>query len=120
MTFVENACIHGIEPQIHGGSISVAVTSDEECIYVEVIDDGCGMPEKTLEELREKIKNASIEDLSKAKSIGILNTVVRLKLYFAEAVEVEIDSTSGEGTELFIKIPRKEQDKNVEDQGNAC
>ena len=29
-------------------------------------------------------------------------------------------STSGEGTELFIKIPRKEQDKNVEDQGNAC
>ena len=70
--------------------------------------------------MREKIKNASIEDLSKAKSIGILNTVVRLKLYFAEAVEVEIDSTSGEGTELFIKIPRKEQDKNVEDQGNAC
>ena len=120
MTFVENACIHGIEPQINGGSISVAVTSDEECIYVEVIDDGCGMPERALEELRERIKNASIEDLSKAKSIGILNTIVRLRLYFAEAVEVEIDSTLGEGTELFIKIPRKEQDKNVEDQGAAC
>ncbi|MEI3220183.1 MAG: hypothetical protein V8S08_11980 [Lachnoclostridium sp.] len=46
MTFVENACIHGIEPRIHGGTISVAITSDEECIYVEVIDDGCGMPRK--------------------------------------------------------------------------
>lgn len=119
MTFVENACIHGIEPRIEGGTISVAITSDEEYIYVEVIDDGCGMTEDALEKLREMIKNASIEDLSTAKSIGILNTVVRMRLYFEETVELEIDSTLNEGTELYIKIPKERRDKNGDAEGDA-
>lgn len=97
----------------------MAITSDEEYIYVEVIDDGCGMTEDALEKLRKMIKNASIEDLSTAKSIGILNTVVRMRLYFEETVELEIDSTLNEGTELYIKIPKERRDKNGDAEGDA-
>ena len=111
LTFVENSCIHGIEPKVGGGSITVSLTSDEELIYVEVIDSGQGMENETLEQLRTQIRNASIEELSTSKSIGILNTVVRMKLYFGERVEFEIESTQNEGTELYIKIPKLKEEE---------
>lgn len=120
LTFVENACIHGIEPKLSGGSISVSITSDENDVYLEVIDSGKGMDDEKLEKLRGQIRDAALEKLENAKSIGVMNTVVRLKMYFHDDMEFEIDSKKDEGTELFIKIPRvegKDGDRYV--KGNA-
>ena len=111
LTFVENSCMHGIEPLIEGGSINVNVTSDEAYIYMEVIDSGRGMEEEELEKLRQRIEYATLENLESLKSIGILNTVIRLKMYFTDNVEFEIDSRRDQGTKFFIKIP---QTKGVE------
>lgn len=108
LTFVENSCIHGIEPLIEGGSINVNVTSDEAYIYVEIIDSGKGMEEAELEQLRHRIEYAMLEELESSESIGILNTVIRLKMYFNDKVEFEVDSRRDQGTELFIKLPRTE------------
>lgn len=105
LNFVENACVHGIERRIEGGDITVIVSRDEENIFLEIMDSGEGMREEELEELREKIENATMKDLNESKSIGVLNTVIRLKLYYGEDIKIDMNSTRGEGTEVCVMLP---------------
>jgi len=115
LTFVENACLHGIEKSIKGGSITVMVTKDEQHMYLEIMDSGRGISEYDLRKLRNKIANASMKDLSSSKSIGILNTIIRLNLYYNGNIVFDINSTIGEGTEICITLPL---DYNQEMQDN--
>lgn len=115
LTLVENACVHGIEKSVEGGSITVVVSGDEEHMFLEVMDSGNGMSQEELKKLRERIAEASIQSLDQAGSIGILNTVVRLKLYYDGKVEFDINSMQGEGTEVCVKLPliyKQELEKN--------
>ncbi len=105
LTLVENACVHGIEPRIEGGNITVTVSQDEAHMFLEVLDGGNGMSQEELEGLRRKIANATIDRLHDAAHIGILNTVVRLNLYYEGEVEFEINSEKGEGTEICVTLP---------------
>ena len=43
--------------------------------------------------------------LSSTDSIGIINVNERIKLTYGDDYGVEIDSTEGLGTDVFIKIP---------------
>ncbi len=113
ITFVENACIHGIENSVEGGSISVVVSLDEGLIYAEIMDNGRGMDEERLAELRELIENADISYIEAAnKSIGIINTVIRLKQLYGEKLIIEINSSEAGGTEVCIVMP------GVDNEGN--
>ncbi len=105
LNFVENACIHGVERRIAGGEINVIVSKDEENLFLEVMDSGEGMSGQDLEVLRGKIANACMEDLNESKSIGVLNTVIRLKLFYGENIKISINSTKGEGTEICVMLP---------------
>lgn len=115
LNLVENACVHGVERRVEGGAVTVAVTGDENYVYLEVIDSGGGMDEKELTRLRRDVREADMERLGQASSIGILNTVVRLRMHYGEAVEFEINSEQGEGTEVCVTIPSapvKDQEKS--------
>lgn len=118
-TFVENSCVHGIEKSVTGGSITVMVSGDDLCLYIEIMDRGSGMCEDELEHLRCLIEQADIEYLKKAeKSIGIVNAVVRMKQYYEEGVRIDISSTQHEGTEVCIQLPKRRGDSEQEnDQG---
>jgi len=105
LTLVENACIHGIEPSISGGNISIMVSEDDGMMCLAVMDSGEGMDKEKLEELRRKINQASIQQLGVSERIGVLNTIVRLKMYYQGEIEVEINSMEGEGTEIFVNLP---------------
>lgn len=105
LNLVENACVHGVERRVDGGSVTVAVTGDEKSIYLEVMDSGGGMEAGELENLQRAVREAAMERLEQSSSIGILNTVVRLRLYYGETVEFEINSEQGEGTEVCVTIP---------------
>lgn len=109
ITFVENACIHGIECHVGGGSITVMVSEDEKSLYVEIMDQGSGMEEQELKELQQLVRQADIRYIRQAeKSIGIVNTVVRMKQYYGEdAVAIDISSSIGEGTEISIQVPKE-------------
>lgn len=111
LTLVENACIHGIEPSLQGGTITVTASLDENNIYVAIMDSGVGMDEEEVDKMREKMMNASIKDVEESKRIGLLNTMVRLKMYYEGQVQVEISSTPGEGTEIGIILPIPKEDK---------
>ncbi len=113
ITFVENACIHGIEKSIKGGSVTVIVSEDETYLYFEVLDQGSGMEPNELEYLRRLVQEADIGYLQEAeKSIGIVNTIIRMRQYYGDQVQAEINSTVQEGTEICIQIPKERQEHN--------
>lgn len=109
ITFVENACVHGIENSLEGGSVTVMVSEDEEFLYFEIMDQGSGMEQRELDDLKKKVQEADIRYLKETeKSIGIVNTVVRMHQYYGEEVEIDINSAAQEGTEICIQLPKKE------------
>lgn len=106
ITFVENACVHGIEQSIDGGQITVVASEDGEDLYFEILDSGSGMEEEELEKLQETVSQTDISYIQTAKkSIGIANTVLRLRQYYQDKVQIEISSEIDEGTEICIRMP---------------
>ncbi len=108
ITFVENACVHGIEKSMEGGSITVIASEDEEYLYFEIMDQGSGMEPEELAALQKRVQEADIGYIRETeKSIGIVNTVVRMRQYYGEGVQVDINSTVREGTEVCIRLPKR-------------
>ncbi|MBQ4311696.1 MAG: sensor histidine kinase [Oscillospiraceae bacterium] len=101
---VENAFVHGIESSKKNGKITIHCYYDEEFICIDVKDNGQGMSEEKLRELKKKL---IINDTSSGKSIGLTNVNKRIKMYFGDAYGLFVYSTEGEGTVVRIALPRK-------------
>ena len=97
---VENAIYHGIKPKLSSGNIEVSVYEINDYVYISVYDDGVGMDEETLNELR-----ASLNIKNEKFGYGLYNVSQRIKLVYGENSGVEVSSTLGEGTTVLIKIP---------------
>lgn len=99
--FVENAFVHGLEAKESDGSVKVRVEVRSHLwIYVE--DNGCGMSEEQLEEVRRVLND--FENLDRTH-IGICNVNQRIKLKYGGDYGVDIASTPGLGTVVTIKLP---------------
>ncbi len=105
LTFVENACIHGIEKKKNGGEISIIVSTQKDAIYMEILDSGVGMDAKRLMEIREVLEKKDLTTSNWEESTGILNAYLRLKMHYQEEGELEIESQNYTGTEVYIKLP---------------
>ena len=103
--FVENACVHGVEQVPRNASIYVTIFKNEVDLFIEIIDTGIGMEEEKLNEIKEKLKNLKIEMLNNSKSIGMINTCIRLQAYSNYSMKLEFDSELNRGTEILIQIP---------------
>jgi len=101
--FVENSAKYAFkEDDIT--EIIVTVKTDGQVLHISICDNGKGINE----ELLQKIRMEQIINDSRGKHIGIYNSVKRLKLYYGEKVSFSISSKTGEGTQVWIEIPRKE------------
>lgn len=105
VTFVENACIHGIESKITPGWIFVRVYLEKDNVHIEIEDTGNSMDEQTMEELKEKMNNANIELLKKKGRVGIVNACLRLKIMTNNQVTFLLEGEKGIGTMVQIIIP---------------
>ncbi|SDX51495.1 two-component system, sensor histidine kinase YesM [Ruminococcaceae bacterium YAD3003] len=105
VTFVENACVHGIESKSAQGWIFVRVYKEEKNLVIEVEDTGDGMEEADVEALQEKINNVTIDMVRAAKHVGILNACLRIKMMFKDQVKFTIESEKGIGMSVIITIP---------------
>lgn len=104
-TFIENAFIHGIETTDKEGVISVIVTKNKEYLLVEISDNGKGMDDIRLSKLKNMIANAHSDMLYEAKSTGILNAYLRLKMFSDDNIIFDIDSKPDSGTDIIIQLP---------------
>lgn len=105
VTFVENACIHGIESKSSQGWIFVRVYKNDGQLMIEVEDTGDGMDEEEVSLLQERMNNVTIDTIKKAKHVGILNACLRIKMMFNNQARFSIESEKGIGTSVIIMIP---------------
>lgn len=110
VTFVENACVHGIENKIAKSWIFVRVYKNEGWIFLEIEDTGGGIKPYIAEELKEKMEKASIEQLKKKGRVGIVNACLRLKMVTDDKVKFDLESEENIGTIVTIKIPKEREE----------
>lgn len=114
VTFVENACVHGIESKTASCWIFVRVYRKHEDIWIKVEDTGSGMDEDKVAEIKEKMCNASIEKLREKGRVGIINACLRLKMITDNKVCFHIESEVGIGTTIQIRMPIDALDDRIQ------
>ncbi|MBN2619238.1 MAG: histidine kinase [Spirochaetales bacterium] len=105
VTFVENACVHGIESKITPGWIFVRIYKEDDMLCLEIEDTGIGISEDLMVKLEYKMKNANISMLKERSRVGIVNACLRLNMISNKEVEYELDGDEGSGLIVQIKIP---------------
>ncbi|MDE6220591.1 MAG: histidine kinase [Lachnospiraceae bacterium] len=109
VTFVENACIHGIESKTAQGWLFVRIyrkqTESGTKLCIEVEDTGSGMEEEERQRLLETMQNASIDRLKEKGRVGMVNACLRLKMVSDNQVNFALDSERGIGTIVQIQLP---------------
>lgn len=105
VTFVENSCVHGLNREDHSGTIYVSVNEEDSFLHIEIEDTGIGMDEEQVKMLEKTLNEASIDDLQKSASLGMLNACIRLKKYCGNQTQIIVESEKQVGTCIIIKIP---------------
>ncbi|PQP83371.1 sensor histidine kinase [Paenibacillus sp. PCH8] len=105
LTFVENACIHGIEGTSNDGVVEVLFEIQGDFLHMTIRDTGVGMDEDKLFLLRNMMLDPSMDRMNELSSIGIMNAYIRLRMYFNDCVQVNIWSEKKKGTTITIQIP---------------
>lgn len=101
LPFVENASIHGIENIAGIGYINIQIAQENGQIIFVIADNGMGMDQEKILELQHYFEEAS----AMADSIGMKNVITRLRIYYGESFTFTIDSKSGEGTRVLLRLP---------------
>lgn len=99
---VENALYHGIKHKRAKGYIHIRGEKIGEVLYLTVCDNGIGMDEKELEELRKEIERPCSET---EKGFGLANVNERIRMYYGSEYGMKIESEKGKGTIVQIIIP---------------
>ena len=107
LTFVENACLHGVAKKESHGWIFVRVRRQEESVLLEVEDTGIGMAEDQQRQLEEEMNRASIEMLKGRRHVGIINACLRLKKTAAGSVRFAVESEENIGTTITIILEKE-------------
>ena len=101
--FVENAFVHGLEGVEKDGKLSIIIEREIEIIKITVQDNGTGMDNFQLSELR-GILMSNIETKDRVH-IGINNVNQRIKLQYGDMFGVKVYSKKGNGTRIVICMP---------------
>lgn len=99
---VENSLYHGIKNKRTSGKIYITGRREGENIVLSVKDDGVGMDEETLEQLRDEISGNNNDT---GKGFGLANVNERIKMHFGREYGMQIESKKGEGTCVRVTIP---------------
>lgn len=107
---IENAVYHGVESIRGKGTITLNAEKLEDCVSIEVIDNGAGMDREDLEQLNARLSmdnDTYFRDLStkRSRSIGIENVNRRIKLFYGENYGLKIESEPGRYTKAVVIIP---------------
>ena len=113
---IENAIYHGVEFMDGDGEITIKGYVKENDIYIDVTDNGLGMPEET-------VKYLLTDDTrihKKGSGIGLSNVHQRIQLYFGKRYGLEIESELDEGTTVHIHLPQVFYDNRTIKEDEVC
>jgi two-component system sensor histidine kinase YesM len=107
---VENYFKHGFKPSEATGLLRIQATmlTDREDEYLKLIieDNGIGITEERLREVRSRLNAPSITDTA---YIGLSNVLTRVQLYFSDDATLDIEHVQPQGLRIVIHIPMKRE-----------
>ena len=98
---IENAVYHGMEFMDGDGEIIVNAYKKDNELYIDVIDNGMGIPPEIAEQLLTKGSRAK----GKGSGVGLKNVQERIQIYFGKEYGLSIISEPDEGTLIRIHLP---------------
>jgi two-component system, sensor histidine kinase YesM len=102
---VENAIYHGIKNKRGKGFVRIKGDfTPEGYISIDVIDNGIGIQEEKLTEIRTQLMNG-IPFERKNGGFGMVNVHQRVRLHYGEPFGLTINSWYGSGTRVSLIIP---------------
>jgi two-component system sensor histidine kinase YesM len=105
---VENCFKHAFKDRKSGGIIKISIYEDQQDIYFHVWDNGKGITPERMEQIQRKLANGVDED-----GIGIVNTHMRLQLFYGPSYGISISSEENKYTEVIIKSKKKDGESGV-------
>ena len=106
---VENAIYHGIKEADYQGLITIRGERVDDEIHMEVRDNGIGMDEEKLDQLRNGLEGSADERFRlNRQGLGVRNVHERIRLYFGKQYGLVISSRPGEGTSISVRFPASE------------
>lgn len=102
---VENALYHGIKNKRSGGKILIKGSLAEEGnLLLEVVDNGIGMTDHKLEEVKAQLESESMGN-SNESGFGLNNVHKRIRLYYGKQYGLTVRSEYSKGTHISLYIP---------------
>jgi two-component system LytT family sensor kinase len=98
---IENSIKHGLEPRLHGGTITIRSRMQGDSFVVEVEDDGVGIVLKPPSALERQ-----------GAGIGMKNVRERLEVLYGNRARFTVVSRPGRGTLVAIELPAEMPDFN--------
>ena len=87
LTLVENAILHGLEPQLAGGELQVLAQVQDGLAHIDVRDTGCGL------------------GANPAEGIGLSNIRQRLLLTCGDSARLELLPAPEQGVWAHLELP---------------
>ena len=97
---IENSIKHGLEPRIHGGTVTLRSKLNGDRVLIEVADDGVGMGDRPHTGIRSDNSRRGT-----GNGIGMKNVQERLEVLYGQHATFKVVSNPGRGTLVSIEIP---------------
>lgn len=105
VTFVENACVHGVENKAVPCWINIRVFENADYVCLEIEDTGGGMEEDIVEITLQQMRECTIDTLREQKHVGMINACLRIKMLSDNRAVFDLESEKGIGTFVSIRVP---------------
>jgi sensor histidine kinase YesM len=100
---VENAIKHGLSSKRSGGNLQLRIYKNEDCLLVDVEDDGLGI---SADRLAQIVKfDGHLNRVAGSAGIGLNNIHKRIQTTFGKNFGLKITSQQGKGTLVQIRLP---------------
>lgn len=106
---VENYLVHGINMDSNNNVVIITIRKVEDYIEIEIKDNGVGIEDIKLNEIKEKLHKGEYN----GNSIGLINVHERIRMYYGKKYGVSIEKGEIEGTKVTVKVPCKGVVDNV-------
>lgn len=97
---IENAIVHGVEPDPLAGLIQITGELAEDGYWILIDDDGGGLARTEMDALTKRMEGPLLKEMG----CGIWNVNQRLKLHFAEGSGMQFAASPDGGLRIIMKL----------------